>query len=182
MWLRPPGSPYDAAGGWRKARRVAGMDAGQFFARAGCPVEKPRTPPAHLEGRRPVRRVIRGALSFGYFSLGKQRKVTRPPAGGRKPAAGEQAGDHAKTKERGSGFSPARRAKRTERHIQSQAKLAPHTERATPLTDAPSYSPPPRQDQLLPPHRQSHPSPATAPATRTCAGIRPSPVWLLRCW
>ena len=44
-WLL--GSPYDAAGGWRKARR----DAGQFFARAGCPVEKPRSPPAHLEGR-----------------------------------------------------------------------------------------------------------------------------------
>ncbi len=30
-----------------------------------------------------------GALLFGYFLLGKQEKVTRPPAGGRKPAAGE---------------------------------------------------------------------------------------------
>ena len=71
------------------ARRVAGMDAGQFFARAGCPVEKPRNPPAHLEGQRPGRRVIRGALLFGYFLLGKQEKVTRPSADGRKPAAGE---------------------------------------------------------------------------------------------
>src|SRR5690242_13770982 len=29
------------------------------------------------------------AVSFGYFSLGPQRKVTRAPAGDRKPAAGE---------------------------------------------------------------------------------------------
>src|ERR1700761_9787729 len=90
LWLLGP--RMTAAGGWRKARRVARRDAGQFFARAGCPVEKPRNPHAYLEGRRPGRRVIRGAVSFGYFSLGKQRKVTRPPAGGRKPAAGEQAG------------------------------------------------------------------------------------------
>ena len=48
------------------------------------PAAHPRTLQAPLGGR-----VIRGALSFGYFSLGKQRKVTRPPAGGRKPAAGE---------------------------------------------------------------------------------------------
>src|SRR6185369_684492 len=102
------------------------MDAASFSTGQGCPVEKPRSPPAHLEGRRPGRRVIRGALSFGYFSLlrascpppfgpaspfararsacvGKQRKVTRPPAGGRKPAAGEQASDHATTKHWGSG-------------------------------------------------------------------------------
>ncbi|WP_267221820.1 hypothetical protein, partial [Dyella silvae] len=31
----------------------------------------------------------RGALSFGYFSLSKQRKVTRRSADRRKPAAGE---------------------------------------------------------------------------------------------
>ncbi len=48
------------------------------------PATRPRTWRA-----KPGRRLIRGAVSFGYFSLGKQRKVTRPPAGGRKPAAGE---------------------------------------------------------------------------------------------
>ena len=89
--------------GGGSARRVAGRDAGQFFARAGCPVEKPRNPPAHLEGRRPGRRVIRGALLFGYFLLGKQEKVTRAAAAARKPAAGEQAGDHATARHRDSG-------------------------------------------------------------------------------
>ena len=51
-----------------------------------------------------------GAFSFGYFFLGKQRKVTRPPAGGRNarrvggPVAEEQrSGDTVKTKNRGVG-------------------------------------------------------------------------------
>ena len=79
------------------------MDAASFSTGQGCPVEKPRNPTAHLEGRRPGRRVIRGAFSFGYFSLGKQRKVTRPPAGGRKPAAGEPGRDYATTRDGGSG-------------------------------------------------------------------------------
>ena len=51
-----PGGPSAAAGGRRKARRVAGMDAGQFGVRAGCPVDKPRSPPANLAGHRPARR------------------------------------------------------------------------------------------------------------------------------
>ena len=105
LWLL--GSPYDAAGGWRKARRVTRRDAGQFFARAGCPVEKPRHPTAHLEGRRPGRRVIRGALLFGYFLLGKQEKVTRPLAGGRKPAAGEPDRNDATTERTVTGSRPA---------------------------------------------------------------------------
>ena len=103
-WLLGP--RMTAAGGWRKARRVARTDAGQFFARAGCPVEKPRNPLAYLEGQRPGRRGIRGAVSFGYFSLGKQRKVTRPPAGGRKPAAGEPGRDIATTKCKVTGSRP----------------------------------------------------------------------------
>jgi hypothetical protein len=37
------------------------------------------------------------AISLGYFSLGQQREVARAPAGVRKPAAGEQSGDQAKT-------------------------------------------------------------------------------------
>src|SRR6516225_12066425 len=58
-----------------------------LFARAGCPVEKPGRPSRTGRPHRPA--PDGGAVSFGYFSLGKQRKVTRPPAGGRKPAAGE---------------------------------------------------------------------------------------------
>ena len=50
--------PYGAAGGRRKARRVAGKDAGQFFASTGCAVEKPRSPPAHPKGRMPAGRAI----------------------------------------------------------------------------------------------------------------------------
>ena len=100
--LRGPRMTRRAGGGI--ARRVAGMDAGQFVVRAGCPVDKPRNPSAHLEGRRPGRRVIRGALLFGYFSLGKQRKVTRPPAGGRKPAAGGPGRGDATAVRTGTGF------------------------------------------------------------------------------
>jgi len=58
---------------------VAGTDAGQFVVRAGCPVDKPRNPSADLSGL-PDRRLIRGALLFGYFLLGKQEKVTRTAA------------------------------------------------------------------------------------------------------
>src|ERR1700743_2157230 len=112
-----------AAGGWRKARRVARTDAGQFFARAGCPVEKPRNPHAYLEGQRPARRGIRGAVSFGYFSLGKQRKVTRSPAGGRKPAAGEPGRDPATTADSGPRMTAAggwRKARRVARRDAGQ--------------------------------------------------------------
>ncbi|RUL66657.1 hypothetical protein EKH79_02240 [Dyella dinghuensis] len=70
------------------------MDASQFFASTGGAVEKPRNLFAHPKG----------ALSGVSFllvtsSLDKQRKVTRPLAGGRNARrAGEQAGDIASTK------------------------------------------------------------------------------------
>src|ERR1700761_1270267 len=102
LWLLGP--RMTAAGGWRKARRVARTDAGQFFARAGCPVEKPRNPHAYLKGRRPARRGIRGAVSFGYFSLGKQRKVTRAAVAARTPAAGEPDRGDATTADSGSPY------------------------------------------------------------------------------
>jgi len=111
------GSPYDAAGGWRKARRVAAGVRPVFRQDRDVlsknPVTRPRTWRAQ-----PGRRVIREALLFGYFDaklvpwdlLGKQEKVTRPPAGGRKPAAGEPGRRIATTKHRGSGsrLSPGR--------------------------------------------------------------------------
>src|SRR5579859_5486713 len=55
----------------------------------------------------PDRRLVRGALSLGYFSLGKQRKVTRPPAGGRKHAAGEPSRRNATTKRKANGSRPS---------------------------------------------------------------------------
>src|SRR6185437_179197 len=66
--------PYGAAGGRRKARRVAGMDAGQFFAGTGVPsknpVARPRTRKAGcLEGA-----PSGGRFSLATFSLGKQRE------------------------------------------------------------------------------------------------------------
>src|SRR6185312_16786031 len=66
--------PSEAAGGWRKARRVAGMDAGQFGVRAGCPVDKPRNPTANLAGRMPARRVSGVSFSLGYFSFGQAKE------------------------------------------------------------------------------------------------------------
>jgi len=59
--------PYGAAGGRRKARRVAGRDAGQFFDGTGCAAEKPLSPPAHPEGRMPGGRAIGVLFLFGYF-------------------------------------------------------------------------------------------------------------------
>jgi hypothetical protein len=65
-------------------KRPAGESAGMPipFRRGRSPVEKLGTRPRTWRAK-PGRRLIRGALSLGYFSLGKQRKVTRPPAGGR---------------------------------------------------------------------------------------------------
>jgi len=73
------------------ARRVAGMDAGQFVASTGCAVDKPRCPPANLEGAARKARHP-GGLSFGYFltrsespwDLGKQES---DPASGRRSEA-----------------------------------------------------------------------------------------------
>ena len=96
---------------YRRGRRApldAALDAAFDSA---LDLRGPRNPPAHLEGAARKARHP-GAFSFGYFSLlrascpppfgpaspfararsacvGKQRKVTWPPAGGRKPAAGE---------------------------------------------------------------------------------------------
>ena len=59
-----------------------------LFVRAGGPVEKPGRPSRTCRAISPAS-AKRGALSFGYFSLSKQRKVTRRSADRRKPAAGE---------------------------------------------------------------------------------------------
>ena len=61
-----------------KARRVGARDCAQFDASPGMDCR--RTPGVALRSRRAgARRPLhRGGLSFGYFSLATQRKVTRP--------------------------------------------------------------------------------------------------------
>jgi hypothetical protein len=81
--------PLCGGEGW--AIRPAGGSAWMPipFRQGRSPVEKPGRPSRTCGAKSPAS-AKRGALSFGYFSLSKQRKVTRPPAGGRKLAAGEQ--------------------------------------------------------------------------------------------
>ncbi len=69
-----PGAPLQRRAGGGKARRVAGMDAGQFVVRAGCPVDKPRSPTANLAGRMPARRVSGVAFLLGYFLFGHAKR------------------------------------------------------------------------------------------------------------
>src|SRR5579859_3678322 len=87
--------PYGAAGGWRKkpAGWPAGMPASLSSGQDALSTNL-RNPPAHLEGAARKAR-HRGGLSFGYFSLATQRKVTRAAAAARKPAAGEPGRENA---------------------------------------------------------------------------------------
>ena len=50
------------------------MDASQFVVRAGCPVDKPRSPAANLAGRMPARRGSGVAFLFGYFLFGHAKR------------------------------------------------------------------------------------------------------------
>jgi hypothetical protein len=101
------GFPYAAVRLGRKGPAGGlGMDAESFSTGQGCPVEKPGQASRIRWARRARRAPHQGAVSFGYFSLlrascpppfgpaspfacapsagvGKQRKVTRAPAGGR---------------------------------------------------------------------------------------------------
>ena len=67
--LSPSGSPYDSGGRVEESPQGGRRDAASFSTGHGCPVEKPRNPHAYLEGRRPGRRVIRGAVSFGIATI-----------------------------------------------------------------------------------------------------------------
>ena len=71
MRVALPGAPLKRRAGGGKARRVAGMDAGQFGVRAGCSVDKPRNPPADFPGRKPGKRVSGVSFPLGYFSFGQ---------------------------------------------------------------------------------------------------------------
>src|ERR1700761_4787341 len=87
LWLLGP--RMTAAGGWRKARRVARTDAGQFFARAGCPVEKPRNPHAYLKGE--ARKARHPGCRFFWLLFFGQAKKSDPASGRRTEARGRRA-------------------------------------------------------------------------------------------
>ena len=71
-----------------QARRVGARDRADSAAGQGWPVSGTRPPAANprQRARHP------GALSLGYFSLGKQREVTRSPWMAREKAQGREAG------------------------------------------------------------------------------------------
>ena len=51
------------------------MDANQFGVRAGCPVDKPRSPAADLAGGDARKARKRGvSFSLGYFSFGQAKE------------------------------------------------------------------------------------------------------------
>jgi len=92
--LQTPGAGGE---GWsRRPRRGNGQGCPFLFARARRPCRKARPPLTDwLGAAQPA--PSGGAFSFGYFSLGKQRKVTRAAAAARKPAAGEPGRENATT-------------------------------------------------------------------------------------
>jgi len=94
----PSLNPCVAVRGGRSGPQGCPTGRRALFVRAGARSKSPAAPHG-LAGRSPDS-ATRGALSFGYFSLSTQRKVTRPSAEGRKPAAGEQAGGNARSKAR----------------------------------------------------------------------------------
>ena len=77
---RVNGAPCDAASGGRNSRNTVAsgaMDGADRSVDAGCVVAEARPLLADPQGRMPGGRVAWGVLSFGDFSLDKQRKVTR---------------------------------------------------------------------------------------------------------
>ena len=106
--LGPWGPRMTRRVGGGSARRVARRVRASFSPGQDALSKNPATHPRTWRAARPARRVIRGALSFGYFSLGKQRKVTRAAAAARKPAAGEPGRLIATTKRKVTGFRPSR--------------------------------------------------------------------------
>jgi len=91
LWLLLFGPLCAAVRGGRSGPQGNRHGCRFLFAGAGAPSKSPAAP-HELAGQSPDSAKW-GCRFFwhchhlgGYFSLGKQRKVTRPPAGGRKPA------------------------------------------------------------------------------------------------
>ena len=72
-------SPVQRRAGGGSARRVTGRMPVSLASVHGWTVDKPRRPHADFAGIHARKARKRGGLSFGYFSLATQRKVTRPP-------------------------------------------------------------------------------------------------------
>ena len=86
IWLRlgcagcaVTGPPEQWRWGAGKARRVARKDASQLAASAWTHCQPTPGAPARSRRAGARRPLLWGALSFGYFSLSTQRKVTRSP-------------------------------------------------------------------------------------------------------
>jgi len=114
LWLQLLGSPYDSGGRVKESPQGGRREAASFSTGQGRPVEKPRNPHAYLPSN--GRKACHPGCSFfwhchhlgGYFSLGKQRKVTRTTAAIRKPAAGEPGRDIATTEREVTGWPAIR--------------------------------------------------------------------------
>src|SRR5215469_1119222 len=103
---RAPGSPYAVSelGTTRPAGESAWMPIPFRQGRKPCRKARPQLTPRRAQ---PVEHRIRGALSLGYFSLGTQRKVTRPSADGRNARrVGEQSDVTAPMKTDATGSRP----------------------------------------------------------------------------
>ena len=83
--LRQQASPLGEVGSHRHSGRAEQRSGGRIRAGACLSVASLRTtPPAASSARDPAGARSLARLSFAYFSLAKQRKVSRPP--GRNPA------------------------------------------------------------------------------------------------
>ena len=80
-----PGSLSAAARTGGKSPKGRAQDARAFAAAHGRAVSEPPERPRVVAGQESGDRGREGALSLGYFSLGKQREVTRPPGWRTKP-------------------------------------------------------------------------------------------------
>ena len=83
--LRQQASPFEEVGSHRHSGRAEQRSGGRIRAGACLSVASLRTTPPHASSARdPAGARSLARLSFAYFSLAKQRKVSRPP--GRTPA------------------------------------------------------------------------------------------------
>ncbi len=66
--------PLGRGGGMKESSKSGRQDAGQFFVRAGCPVEKPRNPSAHFAGTTPAKRALGVPFLWVTFLWARKEK------------------------------------------------------------------------------------------------------------
>src|SRR5678816_3124043 len=79
--MPPKWGPCGAASGWRKSPKGRAQDAREGAARTWMCAQRPPEPAREPGGQDARKARYLGCVSFGDFSLHKQRKVTRSPAG-----------------------------------------------------------------------------------------------------